>query len=129
MLALSTAHILSLRSQSSLEPLVLCRAAAWQPMGHVLGRVQPGWKRACVSLGCRWFEINCLKTWSENRFSLSPYSLLLSVLLSSSCFSIPFGFASLRGQAASGRNAFALVLLSLCPGSFTSDFWLACPVK
>lgn len=66
---------------------------------------------------------------SESRFSLSPCNLLLSVLLSLSCFSIPFGFASLRGQVASGRAAFALVLLSLCPGSLTPDFWLACPVK
>lgn len=86
MLALCGAHVLSVRRQSSLEPLVLCRAAAWQPMGRVLGRVQPGWKRAYVSLGCRCFEISWLKTFVwEHIFSvflqLSPICLALFILL------------------------------------------------
>lgn len=85
-LALRGAHVLSVKRQSSLEPLVPCRAAAWQPMGHVLGRVQPGWKRASVSLGCRYFEISRLKTFVwEHIFSVSlqpsPICLAFFILL------------------------------------------------
>lgn len=59
---LNGVQLLSLRRHDGLELLVLCRAAAWQPMGHVLGGVQQGEKRACSSLGCRCFEITWLKT-------------------------------------------------------------------
>lgn len=91
---LNGVHLLFLGRWSSLEPLVLCRAGAWQPMGHVLARVQLGWKRACVSLGCRCFEITWLKTFFWDHVSVSACSLLLSVSLSTSCFSVPFIFAS-----------------------------------
>lgn len=129
MLALSGAHVLSLRRQSSLEPLDLCRAAAWQPWAVSQAESSQGGKGPVFLWAADILKLAGSKPLSENRFSLFPCNLLLSVLLSSSCFSIPFGFASLRGQAASGRAAFALVLLSLCPGSLASDIWPACPVK